>query len=334
MCSSSLNRDCSFVGKLYSDTVLQYKAPSQQASADKGRKQPKSIVPSVYLAIPPARKFSRIGLSFSHSIIEPEPPEEGAKRPANTYRMASSPHGLAVIINNSCFRRHDFREGTHVDCKDLILTFQYLGYNVEEYSNLTSSQISSLFDDIRYRDHSDFDSFVCCILSHGKNNYVYGSDSKKVAVTSITYKLSSGPCPSLKEKPKLFFIQACRGSFTTSGVQIDGENKDAAEKCDLLPSEPQSPMETPSPSDADIAAVADFFVGYSTSADYVSYRDPHYGSWFIWELCHALCNQSTCKPLRDIMDIVHEKVNVEHASLTEKQAPEYSCSLRRKVFFW
>jgi len=93
------------------------------------------------------------------------------------YEMSSFPHGIALIINNEEFSRQEHREGTGIDEKNLIQTFRYLGYIVEVHRDCSASQMKDIFDEVSTRrDHSKYDSFVCCILSHGEEGKIYGSD--------------------------------------------------------------------------------------------------------------------------------------------------------------
>jgi len=60
---------------------------------------------------------------------------------------------------------------------------------------------------------------VMFILSHGtikeinrrKVECVYGSDGQSLTVDQILSPFTNACCPFLKNKPKLVFIQACRG---------------------------------------------------------------------------------------------------------------------------
>ena len=51
---------------------------------------------------------------------------------------------------------------------------------------------------------------VVCLMSHGREGAVIASDNRDVAVTEILNIFSR--CEALRGKPKLMFIQACRGS--------------------------------------------------------------------------------------------------------------------------
>lgn len=76
------------------------------------------------------------------------------------------------------------------------------------------------------RDHSAYDAFVLVILSHGKEDGVYGidGDTKKgsgfVLLDEITSLFDGTSCPSLSGKPKMFFIQACQGGEAVKDMQL------------------------------------------------------------------------------------------------------------------
>ena len=52
---------------------------------------------------------------------------------------------------------------------------------------------------------------VLCVLSHGENGAIYGTDGKLLPVAELKYHLDARRCPTLKDKPKLIFLEACRG---------------------------------------------------------------------------------------------------------------------------
>ena len=62
--------------------------------------------------------------------------------------------------------------------------------------------------------------FVCFILSHGSNGIVYGTDGP-VYLEKIFSYFKGNRCQALLGKPKVFFIQACRGEQVDKGVMAD-----------------------------------------------------------------------------------------------------------------
>lgn len=67
-------------------------------------------------------------------------------------------------------------------------------------------------------DHSRYDCFVCCILSHGVLGSIYGVDGKTVEIKDLTNFFKGASCKSLQGKPKIFFIQACQGKDKQVGM--------------------------------------------------------------------------------------------------------------------
>ncbi len=61
-------------------------------------------------------------------------------------------------------------------------------------------------------DHSDADCFVCVILSHGEEGSVYGTNGI-IKLEKIFKNFKGDICPSLAEKPKIFFIQVIFSLF-------------------------------------------------------------------------------------------------------------------------
>ena len=302
------------------------------------------------------KEYQAVNLSFG--VVHPEKMEKQVNPVTGEYDMKGFPHGLMIIINNETFRKkeHKWREGTNVDEKNLITTFRYLGYNVEVHRNRNCDQMCEIFEDMKKRDLSNFDSFVCCILTHGRRNEVFGTDSESVKIESLTQHLCASSCPQLAGKPKLFFIQACRGKMRVgTAIAPDNGSEDECSSSDdddnlpeFVTTDSEHPIRTslqrlPSmeemsrsriESDSEIPDVSDFYFGYATPLGHVSWRDLDHGSWFVSELCRGLCTYGRCSSLQDIMTNVNDKVSVQYDFEGLKQAPETTSRLRRNVFFY
>ena len=134
--------------------------------------------------------------------------------------MNSKRHGVALIINNKEFQasKHNFqpRQGTDRDEYNLSETWQFLGYHVIVLRNYPRdgiacklNEIDKLLEKAKNTENVTNDSFVCCILSHGKEGEIYGSDSKPLRYTDMQRFL--GASKILCGKPKILIIQACQG---------------------------------------------------------------------------------------------------------------------------
>merc|ERR1712179_556700 len=92
-------------------------------------------------------------------------------------------------------------------------------------------------------------------------------------------QFSADKCPTLAGKPKLFFIQACQGSKTDSGTEVQIDSSDSIK----------------------IPNHADFLIGYSTIPGFLSWRNSNTGSWFIQSLCDVLRSEGHSLDLLSIM---------------------------------
>ena len=60
-------------------------------------------------------------------------------------------------------------------------------------------------------EHASSDACIICLLSHGEEGFMFGTDGKKIPLEEIFLLFDNRHCPALLNKPKIFFIQACRG---------------------------------------------------------------------------------------------------------------------------
>ena len=104
--------------------------------------------------------------------------------------------------------------------------WQFLNFEVILQRDLESQEVYNVLREISAKDHSQYDCFVCCLLSHGENGGIFGTDCELVEIQDITALFKGVACPSLASKPKLFFIQACRGRNFDKGARLQA---DAAE---------------------------------------------------------------------------------------------------------
>jgi len=92
----------------------------------------------------------------------------------------------------------------------LTQLFGNLKFHVEVHTDLSMETLERLLMTESCIDHSDFDAFVCCVLTHGKLGALYTSDAKPVRILDIVEFFDDIHCETLRGKPKMFFIQACQ----------------------------------------------------------------------------------------------------------------------------
>ncbi|CAH1792905.1 unnamed protein product [Owenia fusiformis] len=204
---------------------------------------------------------------------------QGPKDEKYRYNMKHPKRGMAIIINNKSFdpeTRQQERKGSDVDASNIRQQLHELGFKPEVKTNQTVKEMLGLMKKAGSMDHSQADCFACVILSHGNDNgEVYGKDAT-VSIDTLTEPLKGNNCASLAGKPKLFFIQACRGSKLDEGIEVtDGHGGDDID-------------ETNTNTTYRIPAEADFLMAYSVVPGYFAWRNSREGSWFIQALCIEL----------------------------------------------
>lgn len=207
-----------------------------------------------------------------------------------SYRMDLAEMGICVLVNNKNFHPSTgmtFRSGTDADAARVIDTFKNLGYVVKPYNDLTAKQIIEVLQNVAKDDHSKRNGFACVLLSHGEDGLIYGTDSP-LELKMLTSLFRGDRCRTLAGKPKLFFIQACRGTDLDSGIETDSGPDE--NMCQKIPVE------------------ADFLYAYSTAPGYYSWRNSSDGSWFIQSLCMMLKQYAKKLELMQILTRVNHKV--------------------------
>ncbi|XP_043989171.1 caspase-8-like isoform X1 [Gambusia affinis] len=269
-------------------------------------------------------------------------PEAKRLKKDEVYELKSEPVGLCLIINNENFYSLKQRRGTDKDAESLAEVFSWLGFKVLMCKDQTRDQmertlevVASLRDEEKQLQLLELgvqewrvgclsapqqpvghgDAFVCCILSHGSLGKVYGVDSQPLAIKEIKRHFVATKLPALTGKPKVFLIQACQHEKNVQqGVLLKDVEEDSA---------PSIPEES------------DFLVAISTVEDYVSFRHPIDGSWFIQSVCKQL--KLHCPSGEDFTSILHRvnhMVGQQEGSVCvglKKQVPEVKFTLRKKL---
>lgn len=201
------------------------------------------------------------------------------------------------------------------------------------------------------KDHSEEDCVIVTILSHGENvpfvdektgeeshtilahdqlSYVHARDTKYPLQTVFKY-LTDRNCPSLKDKPRLFVIQACQGDELDSGYTLI--EKPRQTERDNIGFEPLK-MEPVLPHN-------DYLIAYSTLPGFYSFRNSRHGSWFIRELCKELNSNDGMHDLLGMLTYVIQTVAYDYESQNDveedfdekKQIPCVSSYLTKLLYF-
>ncbi|XP_011921948.1 PREDICTED: caspase-1-like isoform X7 [Cercocebus atys] len=207
------------------------------------------------------------------------------EKPAEIYpiMVKSGRTRLALIICNEEFDTLPRRTGAEVDITGMTMLLQNLGYNVHVRKNLTALEMTTELEAFAHRpEHKTSDSTFLVFMSHGIREGICGKKYSEqvpdvLQLNAIFEMLNTRNCPSLKDKPKVIIIQACRGE--NHGVVW---LKDSAGVCRNVSLPTTEEFEVDAIKKAHIEK--DFIAFCSSTPDNVSWRHPTKGSVFIIRL--------------------------------------------------
>ncbi|XP_031553672.1 cotranscriptional regulator FAM172A-like, partial [Actinia tenebrosa] len=253
----------------------------------------------------------------------------------SVYKMTSSPRGLAVIVNMNNFQpkaRVHNRKGSEKDQQGLVNLFEELDFRTKTLVDLTKEELLSEFQDITKYHFGAYDCLIVCIMSHGDEDYFVACDGGKIKTQSIREMFNNKNCETLCGKPKLFFINTCRGELEDPGTVV----KESGSKLSVKPQpspEPKAYTAVENCGRETTAENADILTAFSTVEGYCSYRHEEEGSWFIRSLIEVFREYAGVEDVTDMLIRVNKEVNSK-GSLGSKQVPEPRNTLTKKVFFW
>ena len=302
-----MKQQASFASLQYSPSLLQYHCSFEQ----------------------PSINMSKNSQCFScHSMARPKnllAINANVNARQYIYQMKSKPHGICIIINNENFKTLlKSRSGTNKDAHNLQNLFNYLGFVTQCHNNKTHIEMRQILNDVASMDHSKYDCLMVAILTHGDyGDLLYGTSGQGIMIQEVIETFSGRRCPALIGKPKIFIIQACRGTRHNQVVWLNDTNDD---ECDMTDSHP-----TVHPN------ISDYLVAHSTIPGHVSFRNNKIGSIFISTLVEIF---KRCAAYEDIITML-ERVTNEVTKYKpqgdglqdSRQSPEVHSCLRGKLYF-
>ncbi|XP_044216080.1 caspase-2 isoform X6 [Thunnus albacares] len=275
-----------------------------------------------------------------------------------SYRMNSPRRGFALIISNVTFDPCaapdlDPRKGGEVDDEVLRKVFTELDYLVTVHRDLTAQGIRTCIENFcRRPEHRNVDSCVVCLLSHGVEGAIYGTDGQLLQLDWVFEAFDNAHCPLLQNKPKMFFIQACRGEEMDCGVeQIDGPARTCSPSCEQRDAGREGQGDADSRQRGDMGRPriklpqrSDMICGFASLKGQrictAAMRNTKRGSWFIQELNTALRLHARDTHLADILVQVNGRIKEREgyapgtAHHRCKEMSEFTSSLCKDLFLF
>ena len=271
--------------------------------------------------------------------------------------MRHVPCGFAVIINNRFEEKAtvhgtkillDVRDGSETDVVRMEELFKWLQFEVVVHEDKTADEIISIVRQYTVgTDHDHYDCFVLFLMSHGFEDGIYGSDGKPVYLrTQIRKYLIADMCCSLANKPKLIFVQACRGQDADKGYVLT----DSPSQAEPAPKQETNSITPYTPSNLDLAPNyngrinvgyipqdADIMITYASTANHAAVRNVVTGGWFVTQLYKVMYENAKTEDLQSMITKVTDEVAKERCVGSQMkplmQCPELTGNLRKKLFF-
>lgn len=207
------------------------------------------------------------------------------------------------IFNHERFdNKNVFRTGSGQDVKVLRYTFEQFKCKVEIITDATLATIKRTVRMLETKDFEDKSALVLVMLSHGtRHDRIAAKDNDYSLDYDVLFPILRNR--TLRDKPKLLFVQACKGANELGGFMTDAAQPNG------------SPNE--------------ILKCYSTYEGYVSYRTED-GTPFIQSLCEALNRTGKTSDIDTIMTNVRRVVKMQ---TRDSQIPSVTSTLTSKYVF-
>nr|XP_015211626.1 PREDICTED: caspase-14-like isoform X2 [Lepisosteus oculatus] len=187
--------------------------------------------------------------------------ERKKKKPekSNPTQYDMSRRRVALLL---CIKKD--RPGAEKDLLVMRSLFKIHKFQVTEMIDLKQQEVIPKITEFRDGLNGSSEDLSCCwvvIMAHGRFGNIVAADGKSVKLEDIFKLFNNRQCPGLRQKPRAFTVQACRGVYKSS-------IRSQTDAADVKVEEDNVRM----PSDSDTLFV------YATPPGKVAYRNPHCGS--------------------------------------------------------
>lgn len=219
---------------------------------------------------------------------------------------------LALIISNKEFTHLSNRNGSEVDLSGMQDLLENLGYSVVVKVDLTAVEMEAVLWEFAARpEHRSSDSTILVFMSHGTLEGICGTKHQNTEPDilhddTIFQIFNNRNCQSLRDKPKVIIMQACRGKGTgTTWVADTGGTSicryDRTLQCYIW-----------SDAVSKTHVEKDFIAFKSSTPHNISWRTERHGSLFIYQLISHFKEYSWCYHLEEIFrKVQHSFENTE-----------------------
>ena len=262
------------------------------------------------------------------------------------YKMQKRIRGKVFIINNETFenkKKLPYRQGSDVDAKNLESLFTQLQFEVVIAKDQKAQEMIDFLTNERDKvNWHDMECVVLIIMSHGEKNDIYGTGGKLTKLKDMTDIFSSSQCPELKEKPRLVFVQACRGENTETDFQVTKRANQKDKVGDAMKDMTVADNGEHDTLDAvpgkvtgkTVHSATHFFIAYATPEGTPAYRNIESGSWFLNAIVWTFKYHAHTNDIHQLLSKVNSLVSKGRNLKGEMTVSEVRHSLLKAFYFF
>ncbi|KAG7158869.1 caspase-1-like [Homarus americanus] len=221
--------------------------------------------------------------------------------------------------------------------------FSHLRFEVKEYWHEEKSSLLEILKQVSKEDHSNRDALAVVFMSHGgvdekTNKEFVNTYDDKMNTSELWKYFTAEKCPSLAGKPKMFFIQACRGEETDKGIQLKSKRRGMPIQTDSVQGLREEDYVIPLHADMLI-----MWASYPGMFAFKSKNNGMHGSVFLHYLSQVFSSKDAFKDdLATMLLCVTRLVATDYESYNpndrmlhqNKQIPYTTSTLMRKIYFF
>ena len=223
-------------------------------------------------------------------------------------------NGFALILTNDYLEsegRLQHLKGAFLDGKTMLETMKMLNFETHWEHNATAAATMRLVREassIQYL--PNYKRLVFVFSGHGTAEHcLYSQDGKHVNLEDVMKQFFPGQSPHLGTIPKLFFIDACRGSRQPQSILVTKGAHDVTLK---------------------VPEQSNFLVAYSTMPEYRAYELSGQGG--VWMNILAKKLKNTKASILDVLTAVNTELCLHfHPETGCFQQPEFVSRLNEEV---
>ena len=234
-------------------------------------------------------------------------------------------NGLAIIVANERsvkWPEHKDLPGARKDFETMKRTFEKLKFATLPILNpsrdeLTQVILAAVSTQVQYPKTPDpqaYGRLVFYFSGHGDQKYIYTHDGVVDLQSEVFTPFLPGTSPHLAKIPKLFFIDACRGSGTDKGVRIR-----------VCP--PEHFRARGGGGEERVTSIGNYLLACSTQPDMKAFENREGGFW-TQEIARQLCDPNNIElSVHDVLSKVNESLIDQMTDLLSLQQPVLESAL-------